>query len=43
MTHLDTSYVVDLLREAAKGTEGPATALLDRLDDDELGVSIHVL
>jgi len=24
--HLDTAYVVDLLREAGRGEEGPATA-----------------
>lgn len=43
MTHLDTSFLVDLLRESAGGEEGPATAALEDLGDEELGVSIHVL
>ncbi|MDX1393099.1 MAG: type II toxin-antitoxin system VapC family toxin [Gemmatimonadota bacterium] len=43
MTHLDTSYLVDLLREAARGVKGPATARLESLADEELGVSVHVL
>lgn len=43
MTHLDTSYLVDLLREVARGEEGPATALLKRLDEEELGISVHVV
>lgn len=43
MTHLDTSYLVDLLREAARGEDGPATALLERLGEEELGVSVHVV
>lgn len=43
MIHLDTSYVVDLLRESGRGAAGPATTLLDRLGDEELGVTIHVL
>lgn len=43
MTHLDTSYLVDLLREVARGEEGPATALLERLAEEELGVSVHVV
>ncbi len=42
MTHLDTSFLVDLLREAAGGKEGPAHAVLDRLADEELAVSVHV-
>ncbi len=42
MTHLDTSFVVDLLREAARGEEGPAHAVLDRLAEEELAVSVHV-
>lgn len=38
MTHLDTSFLVDLLREAARGEEGPAHAALDRLAEEELAV-----
>lgn len=43
MIHLDTSYLVDLLREVVQGEEGPAAAVLDRLGAEELGVSIHVV
>lgn len=43
MTHLDTSFLVDLLRERRKGEAGPAGELLvDRLADEELGISVHV-
>lgn len=43
MIQLDTSYLVDLLREIGRGEEGPAGAVLDRFGDEELGVSIHVV
>jgi len=43
VTHLDTSFLVDLLREARRAEGGPATALLAALADEELGVSIFVL
>lgn len=43
MIHLDTAYVVDLLREAGRGEEGPATALLDHMADEELGISVHAV
>ena len=42
MIHLDTSFVVDLLREAARGSEGPASRLLGRVQDQELGMSVFV-
>ena len=42
MTHLDTSFLVDLLREAARGKEGRAHAVLDRFAEEELAVSVHV-
>jgi tRNA(fMet)-specific endonuclease VapC len=42
LTHLDTSFVVDLLREATRGARGPAHAALDRLGDEVLAVSVHV-
>lgn len=42
MIHLDTSFVVDLLREAAGSGSGPAHAMLERLADEELAVSVHV-
>lgn len=42
MTHLDTSFLVDLLREGARGGTGPAHDRLERLTDEELVVSVHV-
>jgi len=44
MTHLDTSFVVDLLREQRRGAFGPASEFLERLADDEiLAASVHVM
>jgi tRNA(fMet)-specific endonuclease VapC len=40
--HLDTSFLVDLLREEARGKPGAASQLLGRLADDELAVSVFV-
>jgi predicted nucleic acid-binding protein len=40
--HLDTSLIVDLLREAARGTEGPASRFLASVQDEELGISVFV-
>lgn len=42
MIHLDTSFLVDLLREAARGQEGPASRFLARVRDEELGMSVFV-
>ncbi|HKH45648.1 MAG TPA: type II toxin-antitoxin system VapC family toxin [Thermoanaerobaculia bacterium] len=42
MIHLDTTFLVDLLREARRGP-GPATALLAKLADQELAISVHAL
>lgn len=42
MTHLDTSFLVDLLRESARRTGGPATKQLAALADEPLGVAVHV-
>ena len=42
MTHLDTSFLVDLLREAARGGEGPASRFLASLEDQEVGISVFV-
>jgi len=42
VTHLDTSFLVDLLREGARGEAGPAHAVLAGLEDDELVISVHV-
>lgn len=43
MIHLDTSYLVDLLRERRRGAEGPATRRLADLADVEVRVSVHAL
>lgn len=43
MTHLDTSFLIDLMREASRAVEGPATTFLDSLGDEDVGVSVHVL
>jgi predicted nucleic acid-binding protein len=40
--HLDTSFLVDLLREAARGVEGPASQLLATIPTEELGISFFV-
>jgi tRNA(fMet)-specific endonuclease VapC len=41
--HADTSFLVDLLRDAARGVRGPATALLETLDREEIRVGVHVV
>jgi tRNA(fMet)-specific endonuclease VapC len=41
--HLDTSFLVDLLRETSRRKPGAATALRSRLEDEELTVSVHVV
>lgn len=43
MIHADTSFLVDLMREARRGTRGPATRLLEELRDEEVRVGVHVL
>lgn len=40
--HLDTSFVVDLLREAARERKGPASAFLQQHFEDELRISLFV-
>lgn len=42
MIHLDTTFLVDLLREARRGP-GPATAFLEAVADQELVISVHAL
>jgi len=39
--HLDTSYLVDLLRETAREKPGPATKWLDDMLDEDLWLSVH--
>ena len=44
MIHLDTSYLVDLLRERRRDRLGPASTYLEGLpEDDVLAVSVHVV
>ena len=44
MIHLDTSFVVDYMREVSRKRVGPASAFLECLpDDEELGISVFVL
>jgi len=44
MIHLDSSLLIDLLREAGRERPGPAFGALESIDDDEvLGVSVHVV
>lgn len=42
VAHLDTSSLVDLIRELTRGTDGPAHRMLQTLTDEELAISIHV-
>lgn len=42
MIHLDTSFLVDLLREVSTGREGPASRFLDSARDEELRMSVFV-
>jgi tRNA(fMet)-specific endonuclease VapC len=42
--HLDSSFLIDLLRETARERPGPAVDLIDSLDPNEvLAVSVHVV
>jgi predicted nucleic acid-binding protein len=43
MTHLDTSFLIDLLREQRRGAFGPAHTALEVMADDPLGVSVFAL
>ncbi|HLX09083.1 MAG TPA: type II toxin-antitoxin system VapC family toxin [Thermoanaerobaculia bacterium] len=42
MIHFDTSFVVDLMREASAGKLGPARALLASFRQDEVAISLFV-
>lgn len=42
MIHLDTSFVVDLLRERRRSELGPATRLAGALRDEEVALSVFV-
>jgi tRNA(fMet)-specific endonuclease VapC len=41
--HLDTSFVVDLLREASKARQWPASRLLASVEDEDLVFSVHAV
>ncbi len=43
MIHLDTSFVVDLIRETSRQEIGPASALLESLHREEIGISVFVV
>lgn len=44
MIHLDTSFLIDLLRETVAERPGPALDLIESFDPNELlGVSVHVV
>jgi predicted nucleic acid-binding protein len=40
--YLDTAFLIDLLRESGRRTEGPASRLLAEVPDEELGISVFV-
>jgi predicted nucleic acid-binding protein len=42
LIHLDTSFLVDLLRDSARGTEGKASRFLAGILDEELEISVFV-
>ena len=42
MIHLDTSFLVDLLRETSRGKPGPASAFLVGIENEELAASVFV-
>lgn len=43
MIHLDTSFVVDLLREQLRERPGPASSFLDAHLDEPLRISVHAV
>lgn len=44
MIHLDSSFLIDLLRETLEDRPGPAWDLIESFDESEvLGVSVHVV
>ena len=42
MIHLDTSFLVDLLRESARGKPGRATKFLGEIEEEQLAACVHV-
>jgi tRNA(fMet)-specific endonuclease VapC len=41
--HLDTSFVIDLLRETGRRQQGPARKLLETISEEPIGVSVFVV
>jgi predicted nucleic acid-binding protein len=42
VTHLDSSFLIDVLRESSREAPGPASFLLRKLEDEDLAISIFV-
>jgi predicted nucleic acid-binding protein len=42
LIHLDTSFLVDLLRERAREDRGPASRFLETIREEEIWLSVHV-
>lgn len=42
VTFLDTSFLIDILREARRGIVGPALRLMGDLEDEDLWIDVHV-
>jgi tRNA(fMet)-specific endonuclease VapC len=40
--HLDTSFLVDLLRESARKKRGRATKFLEEIEEEQLAACVHV-
>jgi tRNA(fMet)-specific endonuclease VapC len=40
--HLDTSFLIDVLRESARGKPGPATSFLEEIAEEQLAACVHV-
>jgi len=43
LIHLDTSFLVDVLRENARGKPGAGTAFFERITDEEIVISVFVV
>ena len=43
MIHLDTTFLVDLLRESLQSHWGPAKQLVEDMADQQLAISIHAV
>ena len=43
MIHLDTCFLVDLLREARRGESGPAATFIKAVENETIGISVFVV